>query len=415
MTTLRLNKNFGHLLVDPSFLPNEEKYLILRLQSKKGHLVKKQVKETDKFIQSDIKIIESAFFGKGDEKIDVLDKIKSIMDNDREMAQFYSLNKLFYSFCKTYLKVLCPRCFIKNNLVKNFNPHNSGLINLLFKNCHSSYEPELFHGLVKCFIAVLINEDSNLFPNKKERWIETFSYIVSNISNQNENQNHFIMANIIHNYMTNNQEGEKYIVIENKLKLSTKNAISSFYSRIYPVLRYFNENKDDMFIRHGLEKKTDEYEENMIFPPNDSTSGWRLHKVTTSQNQSVATNLPAYPIEYDTSSLKVCSLHSSKEIYGNVKGYIAKEYFKRGGGIIHFRYEKDNSVTSREHLFAESNIHVKNWVFTYKENSRDTLKNEVKSATKAIVNANLFVMSEEGLTLFNHILDMTTRKFLMLH
>ena len=419
MSTLKLSKNFGNLLVDDSFLPNHEKTLLLRIQSKKGHLVKKSYKESEKVNITDIKSVETATFGTNNEKKDVLNKINYYISLEEKTNQFVKLNKLFISFCKTYLKVLCPRCYIKQNSVSGLNPHNSGFINLLLLNCPPESYNKLFDGLIKCFIAFLINEDQNLIPEKKGRWIETFAYIVTNIYDANENNKHIKYSNCIHDFYTGKHNEMEYMAkyknIEQKMKPSTMNAVKTFYAYIYPALRYFNDNKNDIFIRHGLEKDTDNYNENMVFPPNNSDSGWRIHKVTNAQNQHVATRLPAYPIEFDKLPLNVCSRHSANEIYGNVKGFIARSIFGKFGGKIHIRYDKNENTMAREHLFAESAISVKSWVFTYRDNYKDSLKNEVKGAIRSIIVNKLPLIADNGLELFMNILDTTMNKFIMLH
>ena len=55
-------------------------------------------------------------------------------------------------------------------------------------------------------------------------------------------------------------------------------------------------------------------------------------------------------------------MENLKEIYGNVKGFISRTSFKQNGGVIHIRYDKDDNIMAREHLFAESDIDIKQWV-----------------------------------------------------
>ena len=419
MSTLVLNKNFGHLLVSDDFLSDTVKTLHLRIESKKGHIIKKEVRENDKVTIEDIKSVESATFGKDSVKIDVLDKIKHIIDTENKMEQLKKLNKLFVSFCKAFLKVLCPRCYIKQTNSTGFNPHNTGKINLLFLNCQISYYNELFDGMIRCFIAYLINEDQSLIPEKKGRWIETFAHIITNIRENAEGtkkQIHFDYSKIIHIYFTGESTYKtEYKKLECKMKETTASYIKIFYDYMYPALKYFNDNKKDIFIRHGLEKNCESYSKTMIYPPNDNDSGWRIHKVTKANNSNVATKLPAYPIEFDKLPLTACSNHSQKEIYGNVKGFIARTPFLKNGGSIHIRYDKDDSIMAREHLFAESSIHIRNWVFTFRQNYNDKVKKEVKMSLRAIIKEGLPIVAQEALTSFANILELLTNKFIMLH
>lgn len=417
MTTLILNKDFGGLLADDDFLPNKIKVLSLRILSKKGHLVKKLVKENEKITINDIKTVESATFGKDDIKIDVLDKINYIITLETKQDNFKKLNVLFISFCKAFLKVLCPRCYIKQNNANSINHHNTGKINLLLLNCPISYYNNIFDGMIKCFIAFLINEDQTIFPEKKGRWIETFSHIVTDIKdNASEKNLHFVYSNIIHKYFVEGIKlNNEYNILKNKMKKSSVEAIQTFYMYMYPALKYFNTNKKDIFIRHGLEKNCGNYSSNMIYPPNDDNNGWRIHKVTNIQNENIATTFPAYPIEFDIYPFKTCSTHSSKEIYGNVKGFISKTSFKNNGGRVHIRYDKDDNIMAREHLFAESSIDISKWVFTYKLNSNDSLKNQIKTSLRALIKAQLPIISDEALMHFSNNLQLLTNKFIMLH
>lgn len=417
MGTLILNKNFGGLLADKDFLPDTVKVLSLRILSKNGHLVKKNIKENDKITINEIKTIETATFGKDDIIIDVIDKINNIIDLETKHVNFKRLNKLFISFSKTFLKVLCPRCYIKENKTNGINPHNTGKINLLLLNCPTSYYNNIFDGMIKCFIAFLINEDQTILPQKKGRWIETFAHIVTNIKDNTSEKNlHFVYANIIHKKFVDEVTlNNDYNKLESKMKDSTAEAIKTFYKYMYPALKYFHDNKRDIFIRHGLEKNWDSYSKNMIYPPNNENSGWRIYKVTNSRNENFSTTYPAYPIEFDVPPFKTCSTHSSKEIYGNVKGFISKTSFKKNDGRIHIRYDKDDNIMAREHLFAESRIHISNWVFTYKLNCNECVKGKVNASLRAIIKEKLPIISDEGLTHFSNNLELLTNKFIMLH
>lgn len=417
MGTLTLNKNFGHLLCNSDFLPGTIKVLNLRINSKQGHLVKKMIKEDSNLSLTDIQEVETATFGKGDTKIDVLDKINDLIEKESQYLSFLNVNKIFNSFCKIYLKYLSPRCYMKECSVKDINPHNTGLINLLFSKCPTSYYNNIFDGLIKCFIAFLINEDHNLIHDKKGRWIETFSYILTNIKEKSINCNHYTISNIIHNYYNSNTKFSNNDInkLHKTMKPSTKSMIETFYKYMYPSLKYFITNKNDIFIRHGLEKNTDNYKKNMIFPPNDMNSGWRLNKITNVNNENIACNNPAYPIEYDMLPLDGCAIHSSKEIYGNVKGFINRTSFLNNGGKVHFRYDKNDKVMAREHLFGESNINIDKWVFTYNTNCSEKLRKEVKKSVKSIIVAEIPIINHEGLGWFYNNYKATINKFIMLH
>lgn len=416
MSKIALNKNFGHLLADNNFLPGKTKFLNLTVLTRSGSLIKKQFKENEKVVVTDIKNVESAQFGRDGNKIDVREKIINLINVESNIEQFIKINKLFSLFCRSYIKVLCPRCHNKEYCADGAANHNSGLINLLFLQNPSSHFNNIFDGMIKCFIAYLINEDQTLFLDKKTRWLETYSYILANKKDDSVSQIHVETSNILHNYFTKGHvKNAAFMEIEKKMKKSTLIMLKIFYKYLYPCLKYFHNNRKDIFIRHGLEKNTDNYRKNMIFPPNDDKSGWRVHKVTNSENEKVGTKLPAYPIEFDMLPLKGCSSHSSKEIYGKVKGFIARTPFRNSGGKIHIRYDKNDNTMAREHLFAESSINSDKWVFTYRTHCKNEMSIEVKSAVRSIIIAELPLISEEGLTSFCKYLNLTLNKFIMLH
>jgi hypothetical protein len=410
MTNLKLNKNFGHLLAPVDFLPNTTRILTIRGQSKNNHLIKQQVMETESISIPDIKSIEIVTFGKGDDKIDVTEKVKLIMINTSKINHLTNIEKIFSEFSKTFLKLLCPRCY-KEKTKLGTNLHNSGYINLLLLDKPIEYYNSLCDGIIKCFIAFLINVDETIINVQKGRWNECFSHILMNKPDK-ENNLHFNTVNKIHTHYMSDMSHKP---IDLKMKDNTRLQILIFYSHMYPVLKYFFNNRKDIFIRHGLEKNTTNYKENMVFPPNDDDNGWRIHKITDKNNNYQSTKYPAYPIEIDTLPLEKCAAHSKKEIYGIVKGFISRKDFIQSGGHVRIRYDKNDDIMAREHFFAESAIPIKKWVFTYTVNPAYNMRNETKAACHAIISANLPLISEESLSHFHTISELILKKFIMLH
>lgn len=417
MSTLKLNKHFGHLLAEEDFLPDTKRVLCINVTTKKGYTVKKQIMEFENILIKDITSVNHATFGKGSKKIDVVEKIKNLIRLESTRLNFIEINDIFYLFCKTYLKFWCPRCYIKQSGMTATNPHNKGFVNLLLYQSDVHYYNKLHDGIIKCFIAFLINDDRNLIYDKKTMWNDAFARILTDKIDTAKSRSHHVLANIIHNYFSSGKKNviDEFKKIESKMTPSILNKIKLFYTHIYPVMLYFYNNRTDIFIRHGLEKNSNNYSNNMIFPPNNNDNGWRIHKVTNKDNINITPRIPAYPIEFDKVHLRDCSQHSSKEIYGNVKGFISRTDFIKNGGKIHIRYDDNDTVMARDHLFAESEISSSKWVFTFKKNSPNSLKGEINTAIASIIDATLPLINEESLILFNKILDLTLNKFIMLH
>lgn len=416
MDEIYLDKDFGYLLNEAVQYDDKNiRYLFIKGKSKDGHFIKKKGKETEKFTLKNIKNIDSAIFGtKENNSIDVTDKLKLIIKEKYIKSKFYHVNESFLTFCNSFLKVLCPRCYNAYAKAK-LNPHNHGYFNMCFLTSPKETWNHLFDGFIKCFIAFSINNDKSLISKKKERFIECFSDILVNVNKNN--LPHFEISNSIYRAFVNNSKLDqtKFKEYENKIKLSTLASIKILFQYIFPSLKYFHENRDKIFIRHGLEKKTNDYEKNMIFPPNDEKHGWRINKVTNILGKTVPSTLPAYPIEVDKLPLTHCAAHSNKEIYGNVKGFISANDFKKLGGKIHIRYEKNDNVMPRDHFFAESNINLKHWVFTYRNSNENKLKKEIRQAVSKMIEQEIPVMYENIIISYSSVMDLITYKFILLH
>ena len=411
MTILNLDKNFGSHLVSSDFLKDQRKSLYLKYININGNLVKKTIDNENKTVITNIKKLQQAEYGTKDIKLDVTEKINDILLIESICVEFSDVNKYFLKFCNNFLKILCPRCYMKYSHTK-INPHNSGFINLLLMQKKISEHKDIFEGFTKCFIAYTLNDDTKLTLSKKENFSDLFCYILVNAKNYEDLSQ---KANVVYDYYINKKFTPEYDRINQKIKKNTEIILKSFFKFMYPCLKYFFYNKNDIFIRHGLEKNPTEYKKNMIFPPNNTTSGWRIHKVTGIDGVSVPTVLPAYPIEIDKFPLQKCSMHSEKEIYGCVKGFICQKDFKKKNGKIHIRYENNNNEMARDHLFAESEININEWVFTYKIHNSDKHSKTVKEAVKNILKSNIKIVAEEILEKYNHVIDIIINKFIILH
>ena len=174
-----------------------------------------------------------------------------------------------------------------------------------------------------------------------------------------------------------------------------RNLIEEFYENIRPTLEYFYKNRNEIFIRHGLEdvNKAD-FKGN--FPPENSfleisNKNYpieidRITNLNPIPNYNIRINKRI--INYIKRNTKViekfnCSNHEFMFDYSKVKGYITyKEFIKKGGVIV--------NSGKRDHLYATSNINIKKWKFIYTK-----LVNKEDSQIKSLRENNIGIISQE--------------------
>ena len=415
MGDLVIEKNFNEIFdINSIFTENNKCFLWIKAKSKEGHTIKKKGKTNEKFKFKNIKSIEEAKYGYDDDScIDVKREIQSIIQKQNICSNFIQINDSFFTFCNCLMKVICPRCYNAYAKTK-LNPHNNGYMNMRILQSRFLSKSEIFHGIFKCYIAYTINEDKWVIAKKKERLIECFTDLI--VNNNFNSLSHYDITNVIFNkFMGFKYNENEYKKIEKRMKPLTLAKINCVFKYQYKVLKYLCENSNEIFIRHGLEKKTNDYQPKMIFPPNDDKHGWRIHNVTNVKGESQPTLYPAYPIEVDTIPFKKCAAHSSKEIYGNVKGFISKNLFKKYGGLIKIRYENKDGIMPRDHLFAESKIPISSWIFTYRKNNDITIKETIKKAINALVENEIPLIDEAIIPNFMHVYEAICNKFILLH
>jgi hypothetical protein len=183
----------------------------------------------------------------------------------------------------------------------------------------------------------------------------------------------------------------------NRLSPQYKRIIKLFYKNVRPALENFYVNKDSIWIRHGAElfnapNDYDYIDENSTYPFEDS------YIQGTSQKGAVVPS--CYAIENDSfpfakfmnynkrgckpnlSSLGFCSSHNANYSWGRLKGYITSENFH---SVNTMKGQWASIVNSdiRDHLYADSNIKLKNWTFIY-----DNLNKDFKSKASLVQAAN---------------------------
>lgn len=412
--TLSLPNNFTFPL--SSFLNDtgeSKMYLYLEYISTNNNLEKKKIPNKEFVKIKNIKRIKSAFFGVNkSDSLNVISDVMSLLENERQLETVKKLSKKFECFCMLFLHILSPRCYnaIINDSSSPSPPHNSGYINIIMKLTDNAHHDKLFDQLIKCFIFYLIYP--KCITIKEKELCDLLTHML--LSNNTHEIPLYGDANKIHNYLVNGEDEEMFKHVTQSQKESNMILINIFYKHLYPALKYFHTHKNDVFIRHGLEKNTYKYDNQSIFPPNDVNFGWRINKVSNEVDDYIVPHTAAYPIEADKYPFVGPSMHSSNEIYGNVKGYIASNVFKQAGGKIHCRYEKSNTLMARDHLFAESEIHINNWVFTYNIDHPENKTKYIKMALRSMLIGQIPFIADENLKIFNKIYEIIENKFILL-
>jgi hypothetical protein len=155
MATFLLERNFGHLLSDED--SDKKRYLSIRGKKKDGNLVKKKMKEDEKFVIENLKLVQEAWFGTNESNsIDVTEKVNLILENIYISQNFSQINSVFFDFLKQFTKVICPRCYNEKTGSK-VNLHNNGYLNMCIMEAPLDRYQQLFEGFFKCFIVYVIN------------------------------------------------------------------------------------------------------------------------------------------------------------------------------------------------------------------------------------------------------------------
>jgi hypothetical protein len=421
MVSLTLPKHFDFQVVLQNHEPKDNtiKYLYMEYITSLNNLETKKIPNNKSTKIVNIKRVKSAMFGsKKNESINVMSDIEDIIKSEQQLEKIKELSKKFNLFCSFFLHILCPRCFNTNSDVseRTTKIHNCGYTNIIMKTVDNNNYENLFDGLIKCFVAYLMHPNSKDFNDEKKinKLTEWFIDILLSSKNSSLENKFYDKANKIHNYMIDKSDDVEFSEVTLSIKSSTIEYITIFYTHLYPCLKYFHFNRTDVFIRHGLEKNTFNYNKNTTFPPNSENYGWRINKVNTSINNYTTPTTPAYPIEGDKYPFNMCSIHSSNEIYGNIKGYIANSSFKKEGGKIHCRYDKSNLQLARDHLFAESSIPIEKWFFTYNIKSPEHLKRDIKLAIRSMLIMEIPFIADENLKNFSKVYEIIENKFMLL-
>lgn len=293
-------------------------------------------------------------------------------------------------FIKIFTTKLCKKCNenYAYTVDENFIP-NSEFIHLLvptkriddtfFKNFMNDTEHGLFHGICCCYIAYLLNgknfneslslslimhdflkcngfsqdmHDKELINYYNKLLPETYTH-----SNPEDDTRLLVKCDRIElmRYKDyKNWVDDRHYKIFDDIDSQTKEEIMKFYKEIRPSLLYFYENRDSIFLRHGLEKLS-KMEASPIFPPPDSY-------MVIADSESYPIEIDRVPFGFDHMDVirqhGYCSNHGLFNSWNKVKGFITLDDFIGCGGKI-------IDSKRRDHLYARSEIDMKEWHFLF--------------------------------------------------
>lgn len=297
--------------------------------------------------------------------------------------------KAFKNFLDTFIDYICARCSNSNK------HHHNGEINkfmitqnkiddIYYKNYFDDIEHGFVHGLFCCFIAYIIDKenineelfsslllhdflkcsgysqeshDKDLIQYYNKLLPET--YIHSNPTDKYENKLLITCDRIELRRFENYKEwiDERYHKTYNNLDDNKKQIIDEFYNKLRPVLTKLYKNRNEIFIRHGLENY-EHADYKGQFPPKVDFN------VKVKNVNTYAIEIDRIPFGYldiDTHKQKgFCSNHGCDSKWNIVKGFITFSDFVNKGG-------KMANSNIRDHLYATSDINIKDWIFLHQE------------------------------------------------
>lgn len=292
-------------------------------------------------------------------------------------------------FLNKMIELICPRCgndgHHHKGKINNFLIPQKKISSDFYNNYFSDIEHGLFHSISTCYIYFILNNNEideitvaslllhdflkcngfsqedhdkelrKYFPNLLD---ETYTH--SNPQNENKL---LIKCDRIELRRYNDYKDwvdDRYYKLYDNLSKQQKNTIERFYNIIRPSLFYFYNNRNEIFIRHGLEY-INKCDVNGLFPPNKSF-------LAVDKLNSYPIEIDRVPFGYmttDTNQQKgFCSNHGRKMEFNKIKGFITyKEFINNGGKII--------NTNERDHLYAKSSININNWKFLYQNVTQD--------------------------------------------
>jgi len=215
---------------------------------------------------------------------------------------------------------------------------------------------------------------------------------------------------------------QRYHKLISSLNSDLQQLLDFVYNVIRPTLKLFYGNRHALFIRHGIEHigKID-YKTDVRYPPPGSF--WELQKGYPIELDRVPFGTDALPsdqaslinktwtpeevterLKNTKRCLSHCSNHSGGPLhnFNTVKGFITSHIFKKQGGkILHSGL--------RDHLYADSNIHPRQWTFLYQ--GVDAENKQVKQ----LIENKYRVVPQQTVILFFNLVKLFTDRLIALN
>lgn len=381
------------------------------------------------------------------------------------ISKYFKLEKQFFNFLRVTGSLCCGRCYMIrhhectfNTVLKSIKKIDDSFVDNWFKDTEHGY----FHCLMVSFISYYY--DQNVFENRKLDF-DNIDFKSNDIHHMNQHMVKYLSSGLLHDFLKCNgykqeehdtrlreyfpllmeetyqhsnpspeydhslmiigdrTELRRYpdydewvdkSVLKHEILLNKENKeiLDIFYNVLRPSLLYLFENRQKVFVRHGIENIhntsiSDKY------PFANSYSDVKEHTCYYKKKQEVLVSDVKdsdlyYPIE--TGKLPFADYYwkDSEEIHGSncinhdkhhnwnmLKGVISLQDLKKNGGKI-------VSTNHRDHLYAESNIDTDKWVFIHKvhyNHFEGIPRYRIKAFDKTSYNEHISKMLEKGLGL----------------
>lgn len=199
-------------------------------------------------------------------------------------------------------------------------------------------------------------ELKEIFPNLLE---ETYYH---NNPPEKYNENLLILADRteLRRYNDfNNWKNSKFLDFEEKLSENQKTYLNIFYDIVRPALEYLYENRNSLFIRHGLEDSfINVYKDETIYP-----LFYHKHLAKDFKDELFEDN---FAIEIDKFPFLYCSNHSEDAIWTYIKGFISLNKVNPRFGYWVAGDNEDKHLIHFDHLVARFNSNMHDWTFTHR-------------------------------------------------
>jgi hypothetical protein len=172
-----------------------------------------------------------------------------------------------------------------------------------------------------------------------------------------------------------------------------------FYQNIRPALKYLYQNRNKIFIRHGLEQPEKRaWQINTSYPPNDSY-------FELAGGYAIEIDRPPFDgAKKGNRQRGYCSNHDDESPWNQIKGFISFDDFLRFGGKI-------VDSNKRDHLYATSDISIENWIFLHRD-----LPRRRESEFESLSNLDeVFIIHQETVSLFFTLIKLMTTKLAVLN